>query len=130
MTTHSKLWGEALRAAVGPWREELGKSDRDRLDALVGLSVREDIRLSDCLTALFPNVDTQKAQTALTSFRKRLNDAATEEGRPNLGLRFEVDTKKKNPPRSVTAGSPGLIPPWRRRSATLSNSRPTSRASP
>ncbi|WNG15045.1 TIR domain-containing protein [Cystobacter fuscus] len=98
MTTHSKLWGEALRAAVSPWREELGKSDRERLDALVGLSVREDIRLSDCLTALFPNVDTQKAQTALTSFRKRLNDAATEEGRPNLGLRFEVDTKKKNPP--------------------------------
>ncbi|WP_395855197.1 TIR domain-containing protein [Cystobacter fuscus] len=98
MTTHSKLWGEALRAAVGPWREELGKSDRERLDALVGLSVREDIRLSDCLTALFPNVDTQKAQTALTSFRKRLNDAATAEGHPDLGLRFQVDTKKKNPP--------------------------------
>jgi uncharacterized protein YjbI with pentapeptide repeats len=98
MTTHPKLWGEALRAAIGPWREELGKSDRDRLDALVGLSVREDIRLSDCLTALFPNVDTQKAQTALTSFRKRLNDAALGEGRPDLDLRFQVDTKKKNPP--------------------------------
>lgn len=71
-----KLRGKALRDAAGPWREELGKSDRERLDALVELSVGDDIQLSDCLARLFPEMDTQKAQAALTSFRKRLNDAA------------------------------------------------------
>ncbi|HEX8825948.1 MAG TPA: TIR domain-containing protein, partial [Archangium sp.] len=92
------LFGDALRAAAAPWREELGKSDRERLDALLGLTVRERIRMSDCLTALFPGMETQKAQTALTSFRKRLNDAAEGEGRADLGLRFNVDTKKQSPP--------------------------------
>ncbi len=98
MPTPPRLFGEALRAAAAPWREELGKSDRDRLDALLGLAVREHIPLSDCLAALFPGTETRKAQTALTSFRKRLNDAAKGEGRADLGLRFQVDTKKQNPP--------------------------------
>ncbi|HYO51816.1 TIR domain-containing protein, partial [Archangium sp.] len=98
MSATPLLFGEALRSAAAPWREELGKSDRDRLDALLGLAVRDRIRLSDCLTALFPGMETRKAQTALTSFRKRLNDAAKGEGRADLGLRFQVDTKKQNPP--------------------------------
>jgi len=54
--------------------------------------------MSDCLAALFPGMEAQKAQTALTSFRKRLNDAAEGEGRADLGLRFNVDTKKQSPP--------------------------------
>src|SRR5689334_16347934 len=95
--TPHPLFGDALRAAAAPWREELGKSDRERLDALIDLAVTERIRLSDCLAKLFPDNETKKAQTALTSFRKRLNDAAAE-AKPRLGLRFEVDTKKKNPP--------------------------------
>ncbi|MGZ3458538.1 MAG: TIR domain-containing protein, partial [Archangium sp.] len=98
MSANPVLFGEALRSAAVPWGEELGKSDRDRLNALLGLAVREQIRLSDCLTALFPGVETRKAQTALASFRKRLNDAAKGEGRADLGLRFLVDTKKQNPP--------------------------------
>ena len=98
MSSNPILFGDALRAAAAPLREELGKSDRDRLDTLLGLAVKERIRMSDCLTALFSGMETQKAQTALTAFRKRLNDAAEGEGRADLGLRFHVDTKKQNPP--------------------------------
>jgi WD40 repeat protein len=98
MVTDTYLFGEALCAAAAPLREELGKSDRERLDKLLGLAVTKEIRLSDCLHVLFPGEEVRKAQTALTSFRKRLNDASRGEGRADLGLRFEVDTKKKNPP--------------------------------
>jgi uncharacterized protein YjbI with pentapeptide repeats len=98
MPTPLPLFGEALRAAARPWLEELGKSDRDRLEGLLGLAVKEQLRLSDCLAALFPGIEPRKAQTALTSFRKRLNDAAKGEGRADLELRFHVDSNKQNPP--------------------------------
>ncbi|WP_224362127.1 eIF2A-related protein [Hyalangium versicolor] len=98
MIVNLLLFGEALRSAAGPWRDELGKSDRERLDKLLGLAVTERFRLSDCLQALFPGEEQRKAQTALTSFRKRINDASQGEGRADLGLRFHVDTKKQNPP--------------------------------
>ncbi|MFP2909424.1 TIR domain-containing protein, partial [Pyxidicoccus sp. 3LFB2] len=98
MSTTPSLFGEALRAAAVPWLEELGRSDRERLEGLLGLAVRGQIRLSDCLAALFPGMETRKAQTALTSFRKRLNDAAKGEGRADLGLRFHVDSNKQSPP--------------------------------
>ncbi|HYV47513.1 MAG TPA: TIR domain-containing protein [Myxococcaceae bacterium] len=39
----------------------------------------------------------KKAVAALTSFRKRINDAA-EAARPPLTLRFQVDTRKQSPP--------------------------------
>jgi uncharacterized protein YjbI with pentapeptide repeats len=95
MSANSVLFGEGLRSAAAPWLEELGKSDRDRLETLLGTAVRERIRMSDCLAALFPGMEARKAQTALTSFRKRLNDAAKG---ADLSLRFHVDTKKQNPP--------------------------------
>jgi WD40 repeat protein len=98
MADNPILFGEVLRSVAGPWRDELGKSDRDRLDALLELSVTERIRLADCLDKLFKGVEPKKAQTALTSFRKRLNDASQGEGRADLGFRFHVDTKKQNPP--------------------------------
>jgi len=98
MPTTLPLFGEGLRAAVRPWLDELGKSDRERLEGLLGLAVREQMRLSDCLAALFPGMESRKAQTALTSFRKRLNDAAKGEGRADLGLRFHVDSNKQSPP--------------------------------
>ncbi|HZH13345.1 MAG TPA: TIR domain-containing protein [Archangium sp.] len=109
-STNPILFGEGLRAAAEPWRDELGKSDRERLDTLLGLAVKERIRMSDCLAALFPGVETQKAQTALTSFRKRLNDAAQGEGRPDLGLRFHVDSKKQSPPTERTCWFTGPDP--------------------
>ncbi len=98
MSTDTYLFGEALRAAAAPLREELGKSDRERLDKLLGLSTGERLRLSDCLKVLSPGEEVQKAQSALRTFRNRLNEASKGEGRADLGLRFEVDTKKKNPP--------------------------------
>ena len=50
------LHGEALRAAVAPWREEVGKADRDRLDALVRIATAERTRLSECIRATFPDL--------------------------------------------------------------------------
>jgi len=97
MATVATLHGEALRAAVVPWREEVGRADRERLDALVRLATSERTRLSDCLQVTFPGQPTRKALAALTSFRKRINDAA-EAARPPLVLRFQVDTRKQSPP--------------------------------
>ncbi len=98
MAATPKLFGEVLRSVAAPWREELGKSDRDRFEALLNLSVSEHIRLSDCLEKLFRDMEPKKALTAFTSFRKRLNDAAQPEGGVDLGFRFHVDSKKQNPP--------------------------------
>ena len=98
MATKPVLFGDVLRSAVTRWREELGTSDRIRFDALLGLSVTPHIRLSDGLEKLFPGLDQKKAQTAFTSFRKRLNDAAQRVGGVDLGFHLHVDTKKQNPP--------------------------------
>jgi uncharacterized protein YjbI with pentapeptide repeats len=83
---------------VEPWLEELGKSDRERLEKAVALAAAGRIRMSDCLKVIFPDKEGREAQQALAAFRKRLNDASKGEGRSDLGLRFEVDSKKKNPP--------------------------------
>ena len=100
MTTNHVLFGESLRSSAEPWLEELGKSDRDRLLALFGLATAEKTRLSDCLTKLFPGQEATRALADLTRLRKRLNDAADgdKHTKPDLGFRFHVDTKKKNPP--------------------------------
>ena len=87
------LFGDSLREAAKPWLEELGKSDRDRLQKLLNLSITEKTRLSEVLAKLFPGEDTQTALANLNRLRNRLNDV----GGP-LGLSFKVDTKKKSPP--------------------------------
>jgi hypothetical protein len=110
MPTTPHLFGEALRAACAPWLDELGKSDRERLEGLLGLAVNEQFRLSDCLAALFPGMEPRKAQAALTSFRKRLNDAATGEGRADLGLRSRWTRRSRTLRLSATAGSRGPTP--------------------
>lgn len=93
------LFGEALRNSVGPWLDELGKSDRERLEKLIDLSITERIALSECLKALYPRVAEQKALADFTKLRKRANDAADGgDGRPDLGFRLNVDSKKKTPP--------------------------------
>ena len=81
-----------------PWLEELGKSDRERLEKAVTLAAAGRIRMSDCLKVLFPDKEGREAQQALAAFRKRLNDVSKGEDRADLELRFEVDSKKKNPP--------------------------------
>lgn len=101
MSMDTRLHGDSLREAAQPWLEALGKSDRERLNRLLELSKSDHIRLSDCLTTLFPDDDTQTALANLTRLRKRLNDVADgdkREGKADLGLRFHVDTKKKSPP--------------------------------
>ncbi|HEX8702735.1 MAG TPA: TIR domain-containing protein [Myxococcaceae bacterium] len=98
MAANPKLFGKLLLSAAAPWRDELGKSDRDRFDALLDLSVTEHIRLSDCLEKLFPGMEPTKTQTAFASFRERLNDAAQRGGGVDLGFRFHVDTAEQNPP--------------------------------
>jgi uncharacterized protein YjbI with pentapeptide repeats len=98
------LFGESLRAEVTRWLEEVGKTDRDRFLKLLKLSTAPKIRLSDALDQLFPGEDTQTALANLTRLRKRLNDAADgdPQSKPDLGLRFHVDTKKKSPPSERT----------------------------
>lgn len=100
MSTETVLFGESLRAEVTRWLEEVGKTDRDRFLKLLKLSTAPKIRLSDALDQLFPGEDTQTALANLTRLRKRLNDAADgdHQTKPDLGLRFHVDTKKKSPP--------------------------------
>jgi uncharacterized protein YjbI with pentapeptide repeats len=100
MSTETVLFGESLRAEVTRWLEEVGKTDRDRFLKLLKLSTAPKIRLSDALDQLFPGEDTQTALANLTRLRKRLNDAADgdQQAKPDLGLRFHVDTKKKSPP--------------------------------
>jgi len=92
------LFGESLRAAARPWLFVLGPSDRERLEGLLCLAVREQLRLSDCLATLFPGMESREAQTAFTSFLKRLNDAAQGKGLDALGLRFHVDSNEQRPP--------------------------------
>ncbi len=100
MSTHHVLFGDALRSSAQPWLDELGKSDHDRLLALFDLAIDEKTRLSHCLTRLYPGTETIRALADLTRLRKRLNDAAdgSSPTKPDLGFRFHVDSKKKNPP--------------------------------
>jgi WD40 repeat protein len=98
MSTSVTLFGDSLRDAAKPWLEELGKSDRDRLRKLLNLSFAEKTRLSEALTHLFPDEDTQTALANLTRLRNRLNEVGE-----ILSLRFHVDTKKKSPPTERTA---------------------------
>ncbi|MGV3662098.1 MAG: pentapeptide repeat-containing protein [Prosthecobacter sp.] len=97
MKRESRLYGEALRQAAKPWLEEVGKADRARLGQLLELSRSEKMVLAEVLQKLFPADSLQAALANLTRLRKRINDAAKEQ-RPDHGLRFQVDSKKKSPP--------------------------------
>ena len=91
------LFDDSLREVAKPWLEELGKSDRGRLQNLINLSITEKTRLSEVLAKLFPGEDIQTALANLNRLRNRLNDV----GEP-LGLSCRVDTKKKSPPEERT----------------------------
>jgi WD40 repeat protein/uncharacterized protein YjbI with pentapeptide repeats len=87
-----------LKRAVAPLRDELGKTNNDRLDKLIGLfeaAGQERVRLSECLKSLFPGQELDQQLAALRGFRKTLNDAAGQKG---LDLDLCVDTKLRNAP--------------------------------
>ncbi len=94
------FFGEMLRRAVEPWLERLGKPDANQLRLLVDLAKTGRTRLSDILAKLYPDKVGPKSLVAFSSLRKRLNDAASghQHDLPDLGLRHQIDSKKKNPP--------------------------------
>ena len=98
MATRGKnrvLYGELLRSVAQFLLEDLGASDRNRVQQILQLAVGEKIRLSDCFPALFPDLDQVKALKALTNFRSRFNQLAEEKG---IELRFVVDSHKRDAP--------------------------------
>lgn len=86
---------EAVKRSIARLRDELGRQDRDRLDALTTI-IHSDgrINLGRVLETIFPNQDSETAQTYFRQFRKRLAETAS-----GVGIRFflEVDTRKKTP---------------------------------
>ena len=89
--------GSQLPRALAPLRDELGKSNRDRLDILLRLfpADTDRITLGDCLDRLFPGPDIKKQQDSLRQFREDLNKAAAS---VHVAVTFCVDTKKRNAP--------------------------------
>jgi hypothetical protein len=81
---------------LGPWQAEVARADVARLDALVAIATEERIKLSECIRVTFgDHRSVKKAVAALSSFRKRINDAAKE---AKLPLRLQVDTRLRSPP--------------------------------
>jgi uncharacterized protein YjbI with pentapeptide repeats len=90
-----RICGSALRLAAAPLLEELWFPDQARLKALLDLSIAHDIKLSDCLEALFPDKDSKSALAHFRSFRKRINDAAARRG---IALQCDLDQKRRSAP--------------------------------
>src|SRR3569623_2546400 len=99
MATESILFGEALQASAQVWLDELGKTDRNSLQALIELAVTERTRLSDCLDKLNPGQPVANALADFNRLRSRLNKVAKGENSTSsdLGLRLE-GSKDKGPP--------------------------------
>ena len=89
------LYGELLRSVVKPLLAELGASNRNRVEQVLLLSVDEKIRLSDCLSKLFPDLDQPGALKVFTNLRSQFNQAAEEKG---VELRFLADNRKRDKP--------------------------------
>src|SRR5262249_36871801 len=87
--------GEQLMSVVGPLREELGTSDRRRLEQMLGLVTGERIRLADCFGVLFPDVDPDKALKSFTNFRSRFNQLAEDNG---IEVCLVADSRKRSSP--------------------------------
>src|SRR5262249_1778469 len=89
------VFGSALRRTAAPLLDELWFPDQARLKALLELSIARDIKLSDCLEALFPDKDRKSAPAHFRSFRKRSNDAAARRG---IALQCDLDRKRRSAP--------------------------------
>ena len=89
------LFGELLRSVITPALHEFGASDQKRVEAILGISNSEKIRLSDCLTAAFPELDEVKALKSFTNFRSRFNQTIEEK---KVELSFVVDSRKRDLP--------------------------------
>lgn len=96
----TRIFGSALRELLSKpgasgfaLMDELGGTDRGRIEALLALN-SEEVPLAKCLELAFGTVD-DSAMTALRGLRKRFNDKAEEIG---SNLRFEVDSSKRSDP--------------------------------
>jgi len=94
----TRIHGSALRELLNratssghSLLDELGGTDRRRIEALLSLGVPE-VSLSDCLNTLFESTD-DTAMTALRGLRKRFNDKTKELG---VEVSFEVDSSKRS----------------------------------
>ena len=101
------LSGAQLRAEVQPLLEELGKTDRERLELLLRLSIGDKLRVSECLAALFPDHDERKATTLFRNFRAVFNKVAKA---LETSLRFVIDTNKQTPAAARFCWFSGTIP--------------------
>ena len=82
-----RVFGRALEQAIASLRDELGKSDRERLDQLVALAAKPEILLADCLGNTFGAKD-EAVLESLKTFQEGFNRAAAQ---AKCGLHFEVD---------------------------------------
>lgn len=92
----TRLSPEAVRRNAQKLKDELGRADRERLDALLGLLQSDGrINLGNVLKALYPEQKTDAAMMAFRQYRKRLGEIAN-----NAAIRFsmEADSRKKTPP--------------------------------
>jgi WD40 repeat protein len=91
-----RLAREAVRRAVVSLRDDLGRADRSRLDAIVAL-IEEDgrIRLDEALRMLYPGQQREAALTAFRQFRGRLSAAAAE---ARLAFALETDRQTRASP--------------------------------
>lgn len=87
---------EAVRRNALKLKDELGRADRERLDALLGTMKADGrINLGEALKTLYPEQKTESALMLFRQYRKRLGENAG-----NAGIRFylEADSRKKTPP--------------------------------
>lgn len=89
----------AARRAADKLSHELGRADRERLEALMTLfnnaGADGRIRLGDALVKLFPKQERTAALTAFRQFRRRLSSAARE---ATIELVLEADAQTRAAP--------------------------------
>lgn len=92
----SRLPATKVSAQLSAVYAEIGATDRNRIEAVVGLLDAEHrAGLSECLKGCFPGKGEPGALAAFKALRGRFNGAAETAGE---SLRLVVDTRKKTPP--------------------------------
>lgn len=96
MAPRDPLSPAAVARSLEALRPELGRADRERLEALLTLAGDDRrIRLGDALAALYSGQQREAALTAFRQFRARIAGAAKE---ARLDLTLEADTQTRTPP--------------------------------
>ncbi|MEY2879188.1 MAG: hypothetical protein RLZZ15_1568, partial [Verrucomicrobiota bacterium] len=85
-----------LRRLIPPVLDELGKTNRDRLEAILPLfAAGGKARLAECIKAAFPGKHLAGVAKQFTNFQGDINEAAKS---ARLGLVFRSDTSKQHGP--------------------------------